>query len=205
MIVNAFEVKPAASMYQALVQVFVRAAYEKTSASGTRLEGSAKPFLDAFKKATVEHLKKKGLTEYIPGVNIIVGLAEDSVAMFQVANKVTTGGAEMQRLAAQLERKLEATLRELNALGVQRARILSACPPSSGTASCSPSLIGRNKCTRVEMAGQRALAMAVAQKPRCAPRIRRGWARRAEREALSLAGLLAVSRGANRSNFRTRS
>ncbi|GEO04185.1 hypothetical protein AAE02nite_18490 [Adhaeribacter aerolatus] len=119
-IINAFEIKKANSLYQALV----RQVYDTYSKSGTRIDGHAKTALSILKKVVIEELKHKGMTDMIPGVNIIVGLAEDSLAFYKAAEMVGTGNQEMKAMARNLNNKIGALTRELTQLGIKRAQIL---------------------------------------------------------------------------------
>jgi hypothetical protein len=119
-IINAFELKAAASLYQ----VLARTAYAQFAASGTRQSGPVKTVLAALKKAIVEDLKRKGMAQFVPGVNILVGLAEDSAALADVVRRVEQGGREMRSLTADLDRKIAAAHAQLSALGIERAALM---------------------------------------------------------------------------------
>ena len=129
-IVNAFELKSANTAYQLLV----RALYDKFARSGTRLEGPAKNALSMLKKAIADELKRKALTEFVPGVNILVGLAEDSVAMMQVAMAVDAGNRETAALASIIDRQLADAARRLAQLGIEHAEFLTRVKRISHTA-----------------------------------------------------------------------
>ena len=77
-IINAFELKAANTLYKTVVKTL----YAKFSKSGSRVEGHAGKALGTLKTALVEAMKTKA-PEFVPGVNIIVGLAEDSLALYQ--------------------------------------------------------------------------------------------------------------------------
>lgn len=130
-IVNAFELKGANSLYQTVVQELAR----KFSASGTRLEdGHAKMMLAMLKQAIVEDLKRRAMTDYIPGVNMLVGLAEDSYAAWQAIGFVETGNREIATLAAGLDQKVHAASHALMQLGIKRAEILEQLQRAARTA-----------------------------------------------------------------------
>lgn len=129
-IVNAFELKAANSAYQLLV----RAMYDKVAKSGTRLDRNAKSALALLKQAIVDQLKRKALTDYVPGVNILVGLAEDSLALWQSMATVDTGMREIHAISAQVDMKISAAVRELMRLGNQRAQVLARMDVISRTA-----------------------------------------------------------------------
>lgn len=120
-IINAFDAKVAVSIYQ----VVVKELYAKLAKSGTRIDNrAAKESLGLIKKAVVEELKRKGLVRHIPGVNIIVGMAEDSFAFMEVASAVTQGNREMSQMLRQLDMKIEAAMREFVNMGVEMDRLL---------------------------------------------------------------------------------
>ena len=129
-IVNAFELKAANSVYQLLA----RTLYDKFSRSGTRLDGSAKHILALLKKAVTEELKRKSLTHFVPGVNILVGLAEDSLAAVQVVQSVESGGREMTVISTDLDHRISATRAHLTQLGIQRAEVMGRLQPIARTA-----------------------------------------------------------------------
>ena len=129
-IVNAFELKGANSLYQSLVQQL----YGKFAKSGTRLDGHAKAALSLLKTAIVDELKRKALTDYVPGVNILVGLAEDSLAAWQAIQLVDSGSREISARAADIERKIVAANQQLIQIGIKRADILSRLQVQARTA-----------------------------------------------------------------------
>lgn len=108
-IISAFELKGCKNLYEMLV----RELYKRSSQSGTRLSGTAKPLLAALKQGIIQELKRKALAEYVPGVNILVGLAEDSIAVWQTQQMVTQSESEMARLTLDLDRKISAALWQL--------------------------------------------------------------------------------------------
>lgn len=121
-IVNAFEVKTATSLYQAIV----KEAYAKFSKSGTRIDSTTiKTTLNLLKKATVDTLTSRGLKQYIPGVNILVGVAEDGFALYQVASHVQEGSNEMRQLMRQMDVKIQTALREYLKIGIEMDRLLT--------------------------------------------------------------------------------
>ncbi|WP_024297127.1 hypothetical protein [Methylomicrobium lacus] len=119
-IVNAFELKAANTAYQ----VLVRQLYGKFGKSGTRLDGQAKTALSLLKQAITEELKRKAMTEFVPGVNILIGLAEDSMAAWQAIQLVDSGSREISIRANDLERKIVIANQQLMQLGIKRADIL---------------------------------------------------------------------------------
>jgi hypothetical protein len=129
-IVNALDLKAAQTAYQ----VLVRQLYTQYAQSGTRAHGPAQAALGALKTAIVSELKRKGLASQIPGVNILVGLAEDSLAALQVAQAVQAGGKEMAALGNDLARKIARARTQMLQLGVQRAQVLDRLQTLNRTA-----------------------------------------------------------------------
>ena len=119
-IVNAFELGAAKAVYDTVV----REVYAQLAKSGTRSEGRVKSALAALKKALVETLKQKGATAYVPGVNILLGLAEDSWAAWQAVTLTQGGRDEARQLSQQLQRQIDRVQRELVQLGVAHAQLL---------------------------------------------------------------------------------
>lgn len=129
-IVNAFQLKTAKSLYE----VLVHQAFARYAASGKRTEGWQAHALSLLKDAIVSELKRKGLTDYVPGVNILIGLAQDSMAALQVAEKVGEGSSELRALAVRLDLRIAAATAQMNRLGIQRAQILDRIQLYSRTA-----------------------------------------------------------------------
>lgn len=129
-VLNAFELKSASAMYQVLVQQL----YGKLAGSGSRLDGSWKPVLSMLKQAIVEELKRRALAELIPGVNILVGLSEDSLAAWQAIRVVESGNREIAGHLLGLERRIEEANRQLVEWGVRRAEILGQMQTQARTA-----------------------------------------------------------------------
>ncbi len=129
-IINAFELGAAKSFYETVAREF----YAKAAKSGTRSDGHLKTALGVLKSSLVEVLKKKGATQYVPGVNILVGLAEDSLATWQAIEQREGGRAEGQQLKMRLDQQINTAIRELQRLGVERADVLSRMDVRSRTA-----------------------------------------------------------------------
>lgn len=130
-IINAFELKGATTAYQALV----KEAYAQLSKSGTRIDSKpVKTGLSIVKKAAVETLAKQGLKHYIPGVNIIIGVAEDGFALFEVASTVSEGSNEMRALLRQADAKIDASYRQFIKLGIEMDRLLTEMQRRARTA-----------------------------------------------------------------------
>lgn len=130
-IVNSCQLGSAKTAYQMLV----RQMYGQFGKSGTRIEnGRAKKGLSLVKRAIVEELGRKGLSHMIPGVNIIVGLAEDSLALWETARTVESGRNEMNARAMQLERQISAIQRQLTRIGIELNDVLERGQALSRTA-----------------------------------------------------------------------
>jgi hypothetical protein len=129
-IINSFQLSAAKSVYQELV----RKLYGKFSQSGTRVDGHGKLLLSVTKEAIVSELKRKGLTAHVPGVNILVGLAEDSLAAWQAIQMVESGNREMNARAAAIERQIAQARMQLQKLRIQHAELLDKADIYSRTA-----------------------------------------------------------------------
>lgn len=129
-IVNAFELKSVNSLYQALI----RELYGQFAKSGTRLDGHSKMALALLKKGVIEELKRKARTDLIPGVNILVGLAEDSLAAWQAIQLTNAGRQEGAALTVAVEQKIAAAQRHLVQIGIRRAELLGVLQTYSRTA-----------------------------------------------------------------------
>lgn len=129
-IVNAFELKKANTLYQRLVQQL----YGKFASSGTRLDGHSATALSLLKQVVIDELRSKALAEYIPGVNILIGLAEDSLAAAKAIQVVESGRSEILAHTMVLERKIANARRELIRLGIKMAEILPRLEAYSRTA-----------------------------------------------------------------------
>lgn len=117
-VVNSFQLGTAASLYQTLA----RTMYQQLAASGTRADGKLMAALAALKTAVEQELRRKGLAAQVPGANILIGLAQDSLAMMQTVQQVQAGEAELHRQAAALRQRLERARQQWRALGIERAR-----------------------------------------------------------------------------------
>lgn len=119
-ILNAFDLKKANTFYQ----IFVRQLYGQFGTSGTRLDGRAKIFLSVLRRVVMDELKYKGLMDFVPGVNILLGLVEDSLAAWQIIQSVEQGNGEVLSQVARLSANISAANHQLIKLGVKRAEIL---------------------------------------------------------------------------------
>jgi len=129
-IVNGLELKAANTVYQ----VVVRQLYEKFAKSGTRAEGNVKTGLSLLKQAIVQELKRKAMTDMVPGVNVLVGLAEDSLAAWQAMQQVDAGNREINTQAIRLQTTISAATSQLLQIGVKRAEMLARMQLVSRTA-----------------------------------------------------------------------
>lgn len=120
-IVNTFLPFTPVSKFQKIVQ-FV---YDQTAASGTRAQSeSSKDVMDELGKLgkeTTDYLTKNALGEYAPGVRILVGLAQDSIALMEVAKQTSDGQSEMRKQLHAIDRKIGAFFTIMGQLGIERA------------------------------------------------------------------------------------
>lgn len=130
-IVNGVGLKEANSLYQA----FVRHLYVESAGSGTRSEDSwAKAILGKIKEFVIKDLSQKGLKNYIPGVSVLFGLAQDTLVLWQTLQTVGSGTREMNLIARDLNLKIAASNREFMRLGIERALIHDRIKEFSKTA-----------------------------------------------------------------------
>lgn len=130
-IINSFELKRANSLYQTAV----RALYGRFSKSGTRINNKySKEVLKTLKDIIIQELTRKGMTDFVPGVNIIGGLAQDSIALLETAQTVESGSKEMKNLMSNINLKIEAARLELFRIGNRRSEILDYMKKVSTTA-----------------------------------------------------------------------
>jgi hypothetical protein len=120
-IVNALELKKANGLLRMAYQQTVKFLYDRYARSGTRIEGNGKKILSEIKRATTEELKRRGLTDWIPGVNILMGLAEDTIALYQTMDMVDKGRGEINNLQNNLDRNIFRMQNELVKLGILQA------------------------------------------------------------------------------------
>jgi len=118
-IINAFQVKKATSIYQSIVKEL----YSQFAASGARTSKPSKEIFKALGRVITDHLKSQSLTEYIPGVNILLGFAQDSIAFYNVAVEVGNNSTEQNSLKNSMRRQMEKAKKELLKLGTERAII----------------------------------------------------------------------------------
>jgi hypothetical protein len=123
-VINACELKKASIIYQKIVQIVVKTVYDKYAKSGTRSTGPVKDLLSNLKKLVAEELKARAMVDYIPAVNIIVGLAEDSWAAIQTAQMVEGGKSEMALQAINLQKRINDAKQQLIQIGIKRAEFL---------------------------------------------------------------------------------
>jgi hypothetical protein len=119
-IINAFELGAANTAYQKVVKV----AYEHFAASGTRSDGNVTDALAHLKKALIAALAQKGAVHFIPGANILAGLAQDSWALWQSASDLSVNSKESAQLLGKLNAQIDAALKQLMRIGIERAQIL---------------------------------------------------------------------------------
>ncbi|WP_373515639.1 hypothetical protein [Persicitalea sp.] len=118
-IVNAFEVKKATSIYQSIVKTL----YSQYAASGSRNSKPTKEIFKVLGGVITDHLKSQALTEYIPGVNILLGFAQDSIAFFNTAVEVSNNSKEQSILFTNMRLQMDKAKKEMLKLGTERAII----------------------------------------------------------------------------------
>lgn len=128
-IINFFPVTVPKSIYQRLAH----ALHDKFASGRSGLDGTIKAILGELKEAIVGELKRKGLTHFIPGLNILVGLVEDSLALMKVALSYKKGDSNMTVAIAKLDKNLGAQINELRKLGLRRNEILGRVQTISRT------------------------------------------------------------------------
>lgn len=121
-IINAFGMKKAKGLYQKVVVIL----YDSFGKSGSRLDinQTLEQLISCIKTWLLAELTGRGLVDYIPGVNIIVGLAEDSATAFQTVTMVDSGSAELRRIESRLNRSIDKANAELAKLGIKKAELL---------------------------------------------------------------------------------
>lgn len=127
---NAVELKAADSRYQTVVQRL----YGKFGKGGTRIDGQAKNALSLLKEALGVELKLRALTEFVPGFNMLVGLAADSMAAWEAIQLRENGPREMVLRVDALDGKISDAQAQLIGLGIGRADFLSRAQTKSITA-----------------------------------------------------------------------
>lgn len=122
-IVNAFQLGKARTAYQ----IAVRLIYDQFAKSGKQTESkAAKAILESFREAITAELKRRGLADQVPGVNILVGFALDAIALLEVADKYQKGSAEVSGQLQSLRNQMRAARSVLGKLGVERGHLLEA-------------------------------------------------------------------------------
>lgn len=128
-IVNAFEAKPVASLYQ----TFVKELYADVSMRRRR-PGRTTFANIVLERGVIGHLQLKGLHDYIPGVNIVFGLVEDSVALVNAAIETEEGNREIAAIAFRLRLSIGRAQAELNNIGIRRAQVQDRLARAARTA-----------------------------------------------------------------------
>lgn len=124
-IVNAGELGTAKRLLGVLGEQVAKVAYKKYGASGTGLDGSLKSWegiakltLSSLKAGVVAELRQKGLTHYVPGANILIGLSEDSLALAFAMQTMKEGEVEFRMAVQRQQAQLTRMERELVSLGI---------------------------------------------------------------------------------------
>ena len=139
-IVNAGQLGTAKRMLGVLGEQVAKT-YQKHGASGTGLDGSLKSWegiakltLSTLKAGAVAELKQKGLTHYVPGANILIGLSEDSLALAFAMQSIKEGNVEFRMAAQRQQAQLTRMERELVSLGILANQHLGRMQTSFRTA-----------------------------------------------------------------------
>lgn len=119
-IVNSYDLKGVNGLYQTLV----RALYAEFAKSGSRGDGHIMMVLAALKKAIIQELTRQAKTDLIPGVNILIGLAEDAMVAWQTVQMTQAGSSERVALSRAIEQKITLANRQLMQMGIERAEVL---------------------------------------------------------------------------------
>ncbi len=133
-IINAFAPGSPTSLFQSVVKYV----YEQKAKSGTR--GESNDAKQAIKvageigKVATEYAKKRGMANMVPGISILTGLAQDSIALMDVANLVSEGQKEMRHHLRALDTKINETLKSIETIGIERALVHDAMDQRSRTA-----------------------------------------------------------------------
>jgi hypothetical protein len=98
--------------------------YATSSAAQRRdWKGAGLPWaFEAVKQAVQHEMTKAGAKDLVPGVSILLGLAEDGLALIEAGQMVSDGSAEMRGLARRMQQRIADAQRRLMALGLERAR-----------------------------------------------------------------------------------
>jgi hypothetical protein len=129
--VNAFELTAAQKMFQHVADdtvLAVRLGY------GEHEHGIIQPALKIMKTAAKKELERRQLVEYLPGVDVLFGLAEDSASLLQTALQVSKGDSEMSEEDRAIARTIEHTMQRATAalreLQAREARLRRLAPGS---------------------------------------------------------------------------
>lgn len=115
-IVNAFPAPSAKTVYQKLV----RELYNKYGKSGSHIQNrTIKTTLTELKEILTSVLVSQGVGIYVPGVKILVGVTEDTIALLESASMVQDGSAEMRLLMRQIDLKIATAERSLVNIGAE--------------------------------------------------------------------------------------
>jgi hypothetical protein len=120
-IINTFKLKGAKTLYRRLVL----ALYSEFAQSGSRTSGTTASALSMLKNAVVEEMRLQRMEDYIPVVNILIGVAEDSLALWQTIKLIEADSGGNSARAARLENEIAAWKEEIRRIGIRKAEILN--------------------------------------------------------------------------------
>jgi hypothetical protein len=133
-VINSFDLKGLSDGFNSATKFFYNQ-YKDKAASGTRISNkTVKYSLAIIKSQATKQLVAKKMGQYVPGVNILMGLAEDSVALIETALMVESGSQQMSILKINMENKIAQMKRQLSALGVESADVLGKMQRVANTA-----------------------------------------------------------------------
>ena len=120
-IINAF---PGAGKANSIYEKFARVLYERFGASGTRVEGTTADILGELKRVLEAELTRKKMLDYVPGVKIFTGLAEDGMALMQTVEMMERETTGMRELGNRLQRDIQKYRLDLARLSQQQIQLL---------------------------------------------------------------------------------
>lgn len=129
-IINAFNIKAAKGLYQKIVYYL----YDEFGKSGTQNESYVTNLFAMAKSIIVSYLSKERLTDYIPGVNIILGFVEDTITLFKTVSDYNEGMQELQLIRQNLDRNLHRAIQELTNIGIKLGQIFDRAEVYTRTA-----------------------------------------------------------------------
>ncbi len=123
-IVNALELKAADTVIKSIYQAIISTVYENYAKSGTRVDGIIAKLIKHFKAAVLGEIKRRGAKDMIPVANILIGLVEDTLALWQAIERSEGGKSEIKQLKANLDAKILTAERNIIKLGTMRLEVI---------------------------------------------------------------------------------